>query len=320
MNWRQPWRRLQEIAERRLPSLTRWRRRESLPIVLHRRRIYIVPTGFGLGFAVILVVMLVGGLNYSNNAALLLTCLLGAATAGSMLTTFRALDGVRLQALRADTVRAGSPVRMTADIGADARIHQGIRLDVLEATQSFFLPAGTPVTLELSLPTDHRGWQELPRMRVHSTWPFGMFRAWSWLHPDQLILVYPRSELDGPPPYDPDGDAERGRTRQGDELSSLRDYRPGDPRRQIAWKLSARHHGLLVKDFDQPAPQRDWRLDWQSIHGLDTEARIARIARWIDQAHAAGRRWSLQLPDRYFDLARGDEHYHRCMTALALQP
>ena len=37
--------------------------------------------GFGVGFALLLLVMLLGALNYANNAALLLTCLLGAAAA-----------------------------------------------------------------------------------------------------------------------------------------------------------------------------------------------------------------------------------------------
>ena len=87
---------LQRWAERRLPALTRYRRPEPLPIELHRRRIYIVPTGFGLGFGALLLVMLVGSLNYTNNAALLLTCLLGAAAMSSMLLAFRVLDGVTL--------------------------------------------------------------------------------------------------------------------------------------------------------------------------------------------------------------------------------
>jgi hypothetical protein len=83
---RNPLQRLQRWAERRLPALTRYRRPESLPIELHRRRIYIVPSGFGIGFSVLLLVMLVGALNYANNAALLLTCLLGAASAASAST------------------------------------------------------------------------------------------------------------------------------------------------------------------------------------------------------------------------------------------
>jgi len=307
-------------AERRLPSLTRMRQREPLPIHLHRRRIYIVPTGFGIGFSVLLAVMLVGSLNYANNAALGLTCLLGAVAAGSMLVAFRTLNGLVIGGLRSDTPRAGDAARVAIDVTASQRERFAVRLDVEGSEHAVDVRPGTACTLEFDLPTESRGWRALPRMRLHTRWPFGLFRAWSWLNPDRAILVYPRAETLGPSPFEPRGDADRGRPRPGDELASLREYRIGDPRRQIAWKLSARHHGLMVKDLEQPAPQEDWRLDWDSMHGLDDETRIARLARWIDEAHEAGRRWSLRLPDGYFDMAQGDEHFHRCMTALAVRP
>lgn len=307
-------------AERRLPSLTRMRRREALPILLHRRRIYIVPTGFGAGFSLMLAVMLIGALNYSNNAALMLTCLLGAATAGSMLVAFRTLNGLSVGGLRAGTARAGEAIRVSLDVAASQRERMAIRLDIAGHEHAVVVTPGAPTTIEFGLETDYRGWMPLPRIRLHTTWPLGMFRAWSWLNPDNPVLVYPRPEALGPTPFEPEGDADRGRPRAGDELASLRDYRPGDPRRQIAWKLSARHHGLLVKDLEQPAPKEDWRLDWESMHGLDDESRISRLARWVDEAKDSGRRWSMRLPDGYFDIAQGDEHYHRCMTALALRP
>jgi uncharacterized protein (DUF58 family) len=314
------WRQVQALAERRLPSLTRMRQREPLPIVLHRRRIYIVPTGFGLGFAILLAVMLVGSLNYANNAALALTCLLGASSAGSMLSAFRVLNGLSLGSLRAGNAVAGTPLPVSFEMSGGARLRPGVHLDASGHPIQLVVPRQGIATVAFDLPTEYRGWQPLPRMRIHSTWPLGMFRAWSWLNPDQSVLVYPRPEAFGPPPHEPRSDADRGRPRHGDELAALRDYRPGDPLRQIAWKLSARHHDLLVKDLEQPSPKRDWRLDWKSMHGIDDETRISRLARWIDEAHGEGRRWSLQLPDRYFDIAQGDEHYHRCMTALALQP
>jgi uncharacterized protein (DUF58 family) len=314
------WRRLLLRAERRLPSLTRLRAAEALPIELHRRRIYIVPTAFGMGFSVLLLVMLLGALNYSNNAALLLTCMLGAAAAGSMLVAFRAMDGMRMTAIRADSTTAGQPVVLRIDIAAGTRERQGIVLAIDDVASAFHIAADSSATVTATLPTELRGWLPLPRMKVSTTWPLGMFRAWSWLHPDRAVLVYPRPEAHGPPPREPDADADRGRPRPGDELAQLRVYRPGDPQRQIAWKLSARHDDLLVKDLEQPAPQEEWRLSWHAIHGLDSETRIARLARWVTQAHHDGRRWSLDMPDRLFDLAEGDEHFHRCMIALALQP
>ena len=66
------WRmRLRQALERRLARLLTRNRHESLPIVLNQRRIYIVPSGFGFFFAVMMVVVLAGALNYNNNGALL---------------------------------------------------------------------------------------------------------------------------------------------------------------------------------------------------------------------------------------------------------
>jgi uncharacterized protein (DUF58 family) len=42
----------------------------------------------------------------------------------------------------------------------------------------------------------------------------------------------------------------------GSELHDLRDYRPGDPPRMIAWKTSARRDRLITKEFESDVPVR----------------------------------------------------------------
>jgi uncharacterized protein (DUF58 family) len=316
---RETLRRLQLLAERRLPALTRYRRPENLPIELHRRRIYIVPTGFGIGFTVLLLVMLIGSLNYANNAALMLTCLLGAASAASMLVAFRSLDGLRLSHIRADHAIAGQALMLTLEFEAD-RPRNAIRVDLGARSVAFAIGSTGQAVVTLPMATSQRGWQPLPRMRVWSTWPLGMFRAWSWLHPQQSVLVWPRPETGGPPPRLPADDARRPRLHRGDDLASLRDYRAGDSRRHIAWKASARHHSLLTKDFEQPEVRQEWRLDWRQLQSLERETRIARLARWLGEAQAQGLRCSLWLPDQQIETDSGAAHYARCMSALALLP
>jgi uncharacterized protein (DUF58 family) len=314
---RDPFQRLQQWAERRLPALTRHRRPEGLPIELHRRRIYIVPTGFGAAFTVLLLVMMAGSLNYANNAALLLTCMLGAATAISMLVAFRTLNGLRVRGLRAGHAIAGEPIDITFDFEA-LRLRQAVRLDLAERSQAFDVQGRADVIM--SLPTEQRGWLSLPRFRVWTTWPLGLFRAWSWMYPEYAVLVWPRPELSGPAPLLPAEDNRRQRLHLGEDLASLRDYRSGDSMRHVAWKASARHDALLVKDYEQPQAQQEWQLDWRQLHGLDNESRIARIARWLGEAQAQGRQWSLWLPNEVIELGNGHAHYARCMSALALLP
>lgn len=310
---------LQRRAERRLPALTRYRRPEPLPIELHRRRIYIVPTAFGLGFGLLLLVMLIGALNYTNNAALLLTCLLGASSMSSMLMAFRVLDGIALSSVRAGYATAGQPIELHLVFDA-SRPRESVRVDLEGATQAFAIDHTGTAGLRFELPTEFRGWMPLPRLRVWSTWPLGLFRAWSWLYPEQSVLVWPRPEIRGPAPQAPDEDPARRRMHRGDDLASLRDYRAGDPPRHVAWKASARHDNLLVKDFEQPQARQEWRLDWRDLGYLDGESRIARLARWVGEAHAQRRRYSLWLPTQEIPAGSDADHYARCMSALALLP
>jgi uncharacterized protein (DUF58 family) len=51
---------------------------------------------------------------------------------------------------------------------------------------------------------------------------------------------------------------------------------------------------------------------------LNVEQRIARLARWVLAAEAAGLSYELQLPAARIERARGHEHCERCLEALAL--
>ena len=311
--------RLQRWAEGRLPALTRYRRPETLPIKLHRQRIYIVPSGFGLGFSLLLMVMMVGALNYANNAALLLTCLLGAASAASMLVAFRNLDGLRLRSAKAGHAVAGESIELV--LSFDSRhARKAIRVDLENSCIAFALEANATIEIKLELVTVKRGWQPIPRLRVWTSWPLGMFRSWSWLHPEQSVLVWPRAEANGPSPNAPAEDAQQMQLHRGDELAALRDYRAGDPQRHIAWKASARHDHLLVKNFEQPQRRPQWQLDWRRLPELDAEARIARLARWLNEAHAQRCSYSLWLPGEEITSNSGLLHYAHCMNALARLP
>ena len=307
-----------ERALNRIPGLARGRSPETLPVTLDRRRIYIVPTRAGLGFALVLVVMLFGALNYQNNAALLLTCMLGAALAGSMLLTWRELHDLTLRALHAEHGFCGARLPLQLAFADDGRHRPGLTIAVDELEQPCPLRPGTG-RVRVTMPTHARGWVEVPRMRISSTLPFGLFRAWSWITPAQHVLVYPRILIDTQPVTRHDDPAER--TAGGDEFAGLREYRAGDPIRHVAWKASARHAHLLVREFDRAAPGQPLRFDWHALPGVDRETRISRLAGWIGDAYASAHPWVLVLEDQRA-LGPGNDaaHYHRCLTALAELP
>lgn len=314
------WRRMQEFAERRLPALTRLRASETLPIHLHRRRIYVLPTAFGLGFAALLGVMLLGALNYANNPALLLTCTLGAAAWMSLFAGFRTLAGLELSAIHAADCHAGDALELHCLFSASARDRPSLRLRWMEIVQHFALRAAGPQTVVITLPTRDRGWLRPGRVKLWTEQPLGLFILWSWLNPALDVLVYPALEHPAPPlPLGEGKDGARQIIGEGQEYSGLRGYRSGDPQRRIAWKASARHDDLLVRETEYPQGEL-LVLDYRALSALDGEARIRRLAAWVIAAEAAQLSYALHLPDQQIPIGLGDAHRHACLRALALMP
>jgi uncharacterized protein (DUF58 family) len=294
---------------------------EPLPARIDRRRIYILPTGFGLFLGVVLGAMLLGGLNYNNNPALLLVFVLGAVANNSFVHAHLILSGVRLRALHAEPVFAGQALALKFRFDADgARARPGLELRCGDAHATFDLAASEECEVVLEVPALRRGWLDIGRVRLSTTRPLGLARAWSWLRPDTLLLVYPALDADAPPLPASLGDGDSPRSRaHGEQPHHLREYRHGDSQRQIAWKSSARADRLLVREYES-AVARDIALDWSHLPPMPYEARIRRLARWVMDAERSGSRYSLRIPGESIASARGAEHRHACLRALALMP
>jgi uncharacterized protein (DUF58 family) len=306
----------------KLSLLARPRVPESLPVKLDRRRVYILPTGFGLFFAVLLLAMTVGALNYNNNPALLLALLLGTTGLSSLIFAHLQLSGLRVDAVSAEPVAAGSNLTLHVALSAgDPRSRRGLRLRAFDLQATVPTLAVEPVVVSVEIPTRHRGWLDLGRLRLSTTQPLGLALGWAWVWPDAPVLVYPSPEVQGPPL--PDGGGSAGQSRlhpAGDDVHHLRAYRAGDARRAIAWKPSARRDALLVREYEQPLAL-EVALEWRAVAALEYEQRIRRLAHWVDLAERQGRRYRLQLPGQpALGPSQGAAHRHLCLRALALMP
>src|ERR1700733_14381744 len=91
---------MRAFMQRRLaPGVTRRQGEDVLPVTLHRRRLYILPTRTGMAFGLLLLLMLIAGLNYANSLALLTTFLLAGLALVAMHACHRNLLGLKLAEL-----------------------------------------------------------------------------------------------------------------------------------------------------------------------------------------------------------------------------
>jgi len=312
-----------QYAERRLPALTRHKAPEALPIELTRRRIYVLPTRYGLFFGGLLAAMTVGALNYNNNPALMLCFLLLSAAMTSMLHAYLGLRGLRLEQVGADPVHAGQEQELRLLFSAsEARRRRGLEVVQQGLRAGFSMQSGERVEARLSRPAPRRGWQPIGRIELATRQPLGLFVTWSYVHPDGAVLVYPAFEAQ-PPPLPGRGERGQPQRRRGldEEPHSLREYRGGDPLRIVAWKRSAQAGRLMVREYESPSGA-EVLLDWRDpqLAALEVEARIRRLARWVLDAERENLRSTLLLPSGRLGPSNGAAHVHACLRELAQLP
>jgi hypothetical protein len=195
---------------------------------LTQRNVYILPTRGGWAWAALLLLLLLGAINYQLNLGYLLCFVLAGVAGVSMHSTHATLRGLSLTCLPPEPVHAGETTSLAIHVepaagAARPRWGIGLRAAMTSSAGSasptpedegwlwFDLPgaerggapdpapAATTVLLHLPLPARPRGCHALPRLVIETRWPFGLFRAWSWWQPAAEWLVWPAAETPTPP-------------------------------------------------------------------------------------------------------------------------
>ena len=290
---------------------------------LDHRRVYILPTAQGMAFLLMVLVMLLWAINYSNSTSFGLTFMVAAIMLNSLWSTHRNLLGLELTGARAEAVFVGQqahfPVRCVAP---DQRSRYGIQIRsrVGERMVHGDVSAQGNLLLPVPVPATKRGWLQPDPLCIPTSFPLGMFRAWSWVALEQRCLVYPRPEGKQPLPLSEARVEGTGGVASGagvDDFEGLRGYVPGDSLRHIAWKAAARSDTLPVKTFHGETRKELW-LDWQAVHAEGIEARLSQLCRWLLQAETEGLDYGLRLPGLSLPPASGEGHRRACLEALAL--
>jgi len=309
------------------PGLMNWfygfKPPEQGTIVLGHRRVYIVPSRLGLLFGGVLLILLMGSINYALSLGFALTFLLAGAGLAGMVQTTRNLARLAVQAGRAEPAFAGERALYRLTLASDAPFDRPeilLRQKNSGAECRVDVPAAGAAEALLAVPTARRGWQPLGRVMLETRFPLGLFRAWSYVEPDCRCLVYPHPEPGALPPPAPSRQAggARAHAQGSDDFSGLRAYQPSDSPRHVAWKSSARSEDMLTKQFAGEAVAELWLMLSDLPTSLGLEARLSRLAGWVLAAERSGAHYGLRLPGVELAPARGDAHRTACLEALAL--
>ncbi len=306
-------RRFQAWVNRRIPP--------ARAVTLDQKRIFIFPSRAGLFFGVSLLVMLLAAINYQNNMSYALTFLLATLFVVATLHTYANLSGLTIRALHARPAFPGqqSEFQLQLERGRK-REHFGLYLRWPHSNTGLVnLVEEDQLKLQLHAPVGERGWYSPGRLLLESTYPLGLLRCWTWIDLDLYAMVYPRplpsAELPGLASDRPDGVSVP--VDGSDDFYGFRDYRDGDPLRQIHWKGWAKGHKLHSKQYAAYADRSVW-LDWDLFAGLGTEQRLSHLCYWALEFEKQGDEYGLRLPGVVIEPGCGQRHLEEVLKRLAL--
>lgn len=302
-----------------LDRVNRRRGAAQLPLTLEYRHIYVMPTRFGFWFGVLLLLMVIGGLNFNNNMTLMMGFMLASITLLTTLLAYRNLVGITLNRISAKAVFAGDTAVFRVFLKNPEERHRfAIQLISPESLDCADMAAQNTARLQLKQQTGQRGWMEMDPFRIENRFPLGLFRAWSVIIPEARCLVYPEPAAHAPPlPNTGRGEYGAAHRGEGEHFHGLREYQPGDPLRQIAWRASARHQKLYSRVMESPAEEA-CELNWYLMGSGDTEQKLSILAAWILRAERRGIPYSLEMPGAALPADLGEEHRDACLEILAL--
>ena len=293
---------------------------ETGTVLLNQRRIYILPTRQSFAFGAVLLLMLLGDINYNLSLGYMLTFLLATSGGLTMLYAFRNMARLEIHAGYVEPVFAGEQARFVFHFNNPGPLERhALHLHDDDGHETVFdLPARASTAVELALPAPQRGWLDSGRLTLHTRFPLGLFNAWTYLHFDVRALVYPKPAAPQPLPVAASPDGSGKTTVRGDEdFFGLRNYVAGDALPRIAWKALAREQGLQVKQFSAQQGQQLW-LDWSQLPDIAAERKLELLTRWVLDAEAQGLHYGLRLPDGETAPQHGAAHRAECLRRLAL--
>lgn len=289
-----------------------------------RRELYIIPTRVGWYFSLILIALFAIAVKYDNQSAFMMLFILVSLGMVAMLYTHNNVIGLSLTSKPSKPVFLGETAVFPVQI---YNLSDSSRTAVWLVCDGFHqlldLPLNENRTVELKLPTVKRGYLNCSPVILTSRFPIGIFFCWTKrFHAKQRCLVYPQPLDITPFPSSGENSshlqARASVHSNAEDYSGMKPYQEGDRLRDIHWPSLAKT-GKLVTIEHEDQNSSSVNLSWFALPAhLSLEDKLSQLCFWVKKAERNNLRYQLEMPNHTVQYNTGLNHYHECLTVLAL--
>ncbi|GAB03207.1 MULTISPECIES: DUF58 domain-containing protein [Acinetobacter] len=266
----------------------------------------------GFLYLILILITFIAGINYGNNLILGFCFLLSAILCISFYLTFKQLHDLKIEIVMPEVGQVNQPSIIRLMLKQQDKTVRYLRIESSQQEQMIFLNQ-VQQTVELPVLPQQRGLYEFGVIKVYSTYPLGLVRAWTYLYPKQKIWIAPKAQ-----------DWQKEHKNQPtsahdslDEFKELRAFRQGDSYQNVAWKQVARGQGFFIKMFEAQANHQHLEIDYQQIPALGHEEKLSFMMGLVEQCEQLGDDYALILPHARLESGQGYSQLIQAKLLLA---
>lgn len=288
--------------------------------------VYIIPTKRGFLFVTVAIILILTGFTYNNNSVLIYGFILSSIWLMSKYYTHFNLSKLKIQSCRIKDGFAQSTLAIHGKYKNESSLTKSYLVVELLENKTFVIDDISPYEqskFQDFIFMSQRGLYHMPRLKLFTTFPLGLFRSWSY-HPIAFsFYVYPFAKgLPLPPKAfasaeDEDELESISQTSGVDDFSHHKEYQYGEPLNRIDWKKFSKNKTRQVKTYESPK-STTYSFAWDKCSQLKSEDKLSQLTLWIQLAYEQSARWELILPSKVFPVSKGEKHFRDCLEYLSL--
>ena len=293
----------------------------------HRRQLYILPTKAGWVFSLLVLLLFLASVKFSNQATFLLTFLLCGFGVISSFHTQKNINKLTLSVKDAPAIYCGEAAEFICRLQNPSDSKRfNVWLLCGEHSSSTDIEPNDTHKQSIKLKPRQRGVFKLPAINITSHYPLGILFGWSRaFNSDVTCLVYPEpkdliaephSMLTESEDGQPELSAPTWHQQNGEQIASLKPYQIGDRLRDIHWPSLAKTNQLVSKEYDNNTEYKRI-FAWHHVASLSTEDKLSQLTYWLLQAAKKRVSYQLTMPGFTSDHADSEAHLRQCLEQLA---
>ena len=266
----------------------------------------------GFLYLILILITFIAGINYANNLILGFCFLISAILCISFYLTFKQLHGLHIEVVTPEIGQVEQALMLKLLFKQPVNHSRYLRVQWQQQEQIFFLEQAQQ-TLELPVIPQKRGIYDVDSVKIYSTYPLGLVRAWTYLYPKQKVWIAPKA-------HDWQKEHKHQSTNANDsldEFKELRAFQQGDSYQNVAWKQVARGQGFFIKMFEAQANHQHLEIDYQQIPAQGHEAKLSFMMGLIEQCEQLGDDYAVILPHARLESGQGQSQLIKAKLLLA---